>query len=169
MSATCSASNAVWGDDGRTEPVARNDIVGDNGGMPGTTTDRPEHLHAPTAASATPAYAAGRDPLSAMRVQYLVDAFGGAGLAAVIGVNRSQPTRWAKGDEHPGPAAAPLIIDLEHILARARLVWGDPSALTWLESPNSFLEGSRPLDVLRTAGPGIVLEALDAEEWGGAA
>lgn len=42
------------------------------------------------------------------------------------------------------------------------------AAHTWLESPNSFLEGARPLDVLRLRGPAPVLEALDAEAWGGA-
>lgn len=109
------------------------------------------------------------DPLSAIRVKYLADAFGGAGLAAIVGVNRSQPTRWIKGDERPGPTAAPLLIDLEHVLARARLVWGETAARTWLESANVYLDGGRPIDVLQLSGPAPVLEALDAETWGGAA
>lgn len=66
------------------------------------------------------------DPLSAVRVKFLTDEFGGAALAAIVGVNRSQPSRWIKGEERPGPSAAPLLIDLEHVLARARLVWGEP-------------------------------------------
>jgi hypothetical protein len=109
------------------------------------------------------------DPLSASRVRYLVDIVGGAQLAAFVGVNRSQPSRWMKGEERPGPTAAPLLIDLEHVLARARLVWGDIAATTWLASANSYLDGARPIDVLQISGPAPVLQALDAETWGGAA
>lgn len=108
------------------------------------------------------------DPLASSRVRYLVEAFGGSRLAELTGVNRSQPTRWASGDERPGPAAAPLLIDLEHILAKARLVWGEHAAHTWLISANSYLNGARPLDALRMAGPAAVLDALDGEMWGGA-
>lgn len=103
------------------------------------------------------------DPLAPLRVSYLVDAFGGAAqLARIIGVNRSQPSRWISGEERPGGRTAPLIIDLEHVVSRARLVWGDPAATTWLESANSYLAGARPLDVLLSEGPGRVLDALDA-------
>ncbi|WP_137725155.1 antitoxin Xre/MbcA/ParS toxin-binding domain-containing protein [Prescottella subtropica] len=55
------------------------------------------------------------------------------------------------------------------VLARARLVWGEQAARTWLESANAHLAGARPIDVLHTCGPAPVLEALDAETWGGAA
>lgn len=109
------------------------------------------------------------DPLSASRVRYLADIIGGAQLAAFVGVNRSQPSRWIKGEERPSPTAAPMLIDLEHVLARARLVWGETAATTWLESANSYLDGARPIDVLQISGPAPVLEALDAETWGGAA
>jgi uncharacterized protein (DUF2384 family) len=99
----------------------------------------------------------------------MADIFGGTRLAELVGVHRSQPSRWIKGTERPGPAAAPILIDLEHVVARARLVWGETAAATWLESANSYLDGARPLDVLRLSGPSSVLEALDAETWGGAA
>lgn len=108
------------------------------------------------------------DPLSPARVRYLTDILGGAQLATLVGVNRSQPSRWMKGEERPGPTAAPLLIDLEHVLARARLVWGASAASTWLESANAYLDGARPIDVLQLSGPAPVLAALDAETWGGA-
>lgn len=108
------------------------------------------------------------DPLSASRVRFLAEIFGGAELARFVGVNRSQPTRWMSGEERPGPVVAPILIDLEHILARARLVWGAAAAATWLESANSFLDGARPIDVLLISGSAPVLEALDAETWGAA-
>ncbi|MGH3725742.1 MAG: antitoxin Xre/MbcA/ParS toxin-binding domain-containing protein [Mycobacterium sp.] len=103
------------------------------------------------------------DPLAPLRVSYLVDALGGATqLARIIGVNRSQPSRWISGEERPGGRAAPLIIDLEHVISRARLVWGEQAAATWLESASSYLGGARPLDVLLSEGPGRALDALDA-------
>lgn len=109
------------------------------------------------------------DPLAAARVRYLAEVIGGgAQLAALIGVNRSQPSRWMTGAERPGPVAAPLLIDLEHVVARARLVWGEAAAATWLVSANGYLGGARPIDVLQMSGPAPVLEALDAETWGGA-
>jgi hypothetical protein len=114
-----------------------------------------------------PRATAADDPLSASRVRVLVDAFGGKALAAIVKVSASQPTRWARGDERPGPRAAPFLIDLEHVLARARLVWGSDAAITWMSSPNTLLEGARPLDVLQSRGPSSVLDALDAETWGG--
>jgi hypothetical protein len=109
------------------------------------------------------------DPLATSRVRVLVDAFGGARLAKLLGVSASQPTRWVKGQERPGVAAAPLLIDLEHVLAKTRLIWGEEAAKQWLRSPNSYLEGARPLDVLHHRGPSAVLDALEAEMWGGAA
>jgi uncharacterized protein (DUF2384 family) len=101
-------------------------------------------------------------------VRYLANIIGGAQLAAVVGMNRSQPSRWMKGEERPGPIAAPILIDLEHVIARARLVWSAAAAATWLVSANSCLDNARPIDVLQINGPAPVLEALDAETWGGA-
>ncbi|MDP7739695.1 MbcA/ParS/Xre antitoxin family protein [Mycobacterium paragordonae] len=109
------------------------------------------------------------DPLAIQRVEYLSATFSRAELARWIGVSPSQTSRWASGKERPGPAAAPALIDLEHVYSRARLVWGEQAARIWLESPNVFLGGARPIDVLLTDGPARVLEALDAEMWGGAA
>lgn len=57
----------------------------------------------------------------------------------------------------------------EYVGARTRLVWGEAAARTWLKSPNAFLSGARPIDVLRVDGPARILEALDAEAWGEAA
>ena len=87
----------------------------------------------------------------------------------MLGVSASQTSRWASGQERPGVEVAPLLIDLEHVLARARLVWAEPAATTWLTSANAHLGGALPLAVLRADGPGPVLLALDAGAWGSAA
>lgn len=110
------------------------------------------------------------DPLAPQRTRWLSDAMGGSGaLAGMLGVSASQTSRWASGAERPGAAAAPLLIDLEHVLARTRLVWAEPAATVWLTSANAHLGGARPVEVLRLQGPGPVLEALDAAAWGAAA
>lgn len=122
-----------------------------------------------TAGAARTARVAADDPLSEQRVLFLANVFSRAQLAKWIGVSPSQTSRWASGEERPGPAAAPALIDLEHVYSRARLVWGGDSARIWMESANAFLGGARPLDVLLTDGAARVLQALDAEMWGGAA
>jgi len=110
------------------------------------------------------------DPLAPERTRWLADTVGGGGkLAAMLGVHASQTSRWATGQERPGARLAPLLIDLEHVLARVRLVWAEPAATTWMTSANAYLDGSRPVDVLALRGVGPVLEALDAGAWGGAA
>lgn len=110
------------------------------------------------------------DPLAPERTRWLADTVGGGSkLAAMLGVHRSQTSRWATGQERPGPRIAPLLIDLEHVLARVRLVWAEPAATTWMTSANAHLDGSRPVDVLALRGVGPVLDALDAGAWGGAA
>ena len=114
--------------------------------------------------------AAADDPLAPERTRWLADVVGGStALARMLGVSASQTTRWASGQERPGVVSAPLLIDLEHVFARIRLVWAEPAATTWLTSANAHLLGARPVDVLRLQGPGPVLEALDAATWGGAA
>lgn len=93
------------------------------------------------------------DPLAPVRVKRLVSIFGAVHLAAMLGVNRSQPTQWISGAERPGARTAPLFIDLEHIVARARLVWGDKAAVNWLNGTNSYLSGAKPIDVSQLEGP----------------
>jgi hypothetical protein len=127
-------------------------------------------MTAPARLHRTPRATPADDPLAPERTRYVAEAVGGgAKLARMLGVSPSQPSRWASGKERPGGQTAPLLIDLEHVLARVRLVWDGPSAVVWLESPNAYLAGARPIDVLRRQGPGRVLEALDATTWGGAA
>ena len=110
------------------------------------------------------------DPLAPQRTAWLAQVVGGGtSLARLLGVSASQTTRLASGEERPSAQSAPLLIDLEHVLARVRLVWDEPAATIWLESPNAYLAGAPPIDVLRLQGSGPVLDALDAEAWGSSA
>lgn len=135
----------------------------------------PEVVEPRPAPRKTAARAGGRskaadDPLAPERTRWLAEVVGGgARLAELLGVSASQTSRWAAGQERPGIQVAPLLIDLEHVLARVRLVWAEPAATTWMTSTNAHLGGARPVDVLRLHGPGPVLDALDVGAWGGAA
>jgi len=104
----------------------------------------------------------------AARTDELAKTLGGVtALARALGVSPSQPSRWKSGKEQPGPDAARRLIDLDHVVARALLVW-DPSVVpSWLRSANGHLGGQTPLGVLATRGPSEVLDALDAIEGGG--
>lgn len=100
---------------------------------------------------------------AAQRTEFLISAVGsGAALADVLGVARSQPTRWRKGQESPSPQTARELVDLDHVMARALMLFPQPVAMDWLTSANSYLDGSRPIDVLRTRGSSEIIDALDA-------
>jgi hypothetical protein len=105
----------------------------------------------------------GRLTQAQVRAGFLIDAFGSASaLADILGVSRSQPGKWRDGEEVPGPEASALIIDVDHVLARATLVWEPGVARRWLVGTEPFLGGARPIDVLRQRGSRDVVEALDA-------
>lgn len=85
-----------------------------------------------------------------------------AELAKVLRVSPSQPTRWIKGQETPNSENTRAIVDLEHVVARARMLWADDDVVnTWLTSSNGFLDGARPVDVITTQGSSPVIDALD--------
>ena len=97
------------------------------------------------------------------RTEFLISAIGsGTALAEVLGVARSQPTRWRQGQESPSPETARELIDLDHVMARALMLFPQPVAMDWLTSANSYLDEPRPIDVLRTRGSAEVIDALDA-------
>jgi uncharacterized protein (DUF2384 family) len=54
------------------------------------------------------------------------------------------------------------VADLDRVLAQALLLWDADTTVTWIESPNGFLGGARPIDVLAVRGSDEVLDALDA-------
>jgi len=106
-------------------------------------------------------------PLASERAQFLIQVFGGAAeLSRILGVSRSQPARWSKGQEQPSPDSARELLDLDHVVSRALLLWPARVAVDWLKSNNSYLEGARPVDVLRSRGSSEVIDALDAAAAG---
>lgn len=102
-----------------------------------------------------------------LKVELLIDALGSASaLADILGVSKSQPTRWRKGEERPSPEAKRFLLDLEHVISRAGQLYQKPVVLDWLRGSNVHLDGARPIDVLRLRGSTPVIDALDAELQG---
>lgn len=102
------------------------------------------------------------------RVREVAGALGSnANLAALLEISPSQPTRWIQGTERPSPANARAIIDLDHVIARANLLWQPGVVTSWLYGSNAFLEGARPVDVVKLQGATPVIAALDQELAGG--
>lgn len=101
-----------------------------------------------------------------LRAGQIVRALGNKRAAQLLGVSESQPSRWRNAQEVPSPQVAPALVDLDHIIARLQLVWDGAVIGDWLEGPNGFLEGARPIDVLLTHGSVPVLEAIEAEASG---
>ena len=72
--------------------------------------------------------------------------------------------QMARGNSDPTPAQARLILDLDHVVARACCIFAPVVAREWWFGHDSYLGGARPIDVLRLRGVSEVLDALDAAE-----
>lgn len=103
--------------------------------------------------------------LAATRTELLVQALGNVTrVAECLGVSRTVVSRWRAATLLPTLAQARLLVDLDHVMARASIIF-EPSAIwNWLTGPNSYLQGARPIDVLQIRGAGDVVRALDAAE-----
>ena len=97
------------------------------------------------------------------KTTYVIERVGGpTATARLIGVAKSQPSRWVTGQEAPSPRSRKRILDLDYVLSRLEDLYEPEVAARWLDSPNSFLDGARPVDVLLREGPAPVIEAVDA-------
>jgi hypothetical protein len=106
---------------------------------------------------------AGASYLPERRSEFVIRVLGNQRVADLLRVSKSQPSRWKSGEETPGPAAARRLVDLDHVLARLALVWDESLAADWLTTPNGFLEGATPMQVIESRGTAEVIEAIDAE------
>ncbi|WP_018178026.1 antitoxin Xre/MbcA/ParS toxin-binding domain-containing protein [Jongsikchunia kroppenstedtii] len=51
-------------------------------------------------------------------------------------------------------------------ITKARLIFGNKAAHSWLLGHNAYLGGARPVDAIHEGRMGAVMEALDGEMWG---
>lgn len=103
-----------------------------------------------------------------LRAQFVTEIAGGTRKAAdLLAVAPSQPSRWVSGESVPGPVQARMLVDIDHVLAHALLVWGDVRvARDWITTPNAHLDGMRPVEWIRAHGTSEVVDALRAEAAG---
>lgn len=103
-------------------------------------------------------------PRTAVRTAFLIDALGsGAEVARLLGVNRSQPSQWRSGKESPSPRTAQQLLDLDYVMAKALQIWPAETALEWFHGSNDYLDGARPIDVLKRRGTTEIIKVLDLE------
>ena len=91
----------------------------------------------------------------------IVEALGTNKAAGVLGVDRSQVSRWMSGDHLPGAEMGRRIVDLHDVLTRILRVYEREAAELWLTGSEPLLGGARPLDVLALEGAAPVIRALD--------
>jgi len=94
-------------------------------------------------------------------VERVVSALGSNTVADLLGVSRSQPSRWRRGEERISPANRARLADLDHVLNRLLQVLWPEEAGAWLTAVDPHL-GGRPVDVLSLRGSSPVIEAIDA-------
>lgn len=99
------------------------------------------------------------------RLRRLIDQLGNNGLAGLLDVNPSQPSRWRSGEERLGAESRRRLLDLDYVIGRLLEILPPRQAEIWLTSFNSHL-GARPVDVLHLRGAGPVIQAIDAEDQG---
>jgi uncharacterized protein (DUF2384 family) len=86
----------------------------------------------------------------------------GAALADLLGVNRSQVTRWLRG-AGIDPVNAERIDLLEMVWANVRRLYGPEAARSWLFGLNPHLGDRRPIDLVRAGRAEELLRAIRAE------
>lgn len=97
------------------------------------------------------------------RAELVVDILGNQRTADLLGVSKSQPSRWKSAKEAPSPSVARRLVDMDYVLGRLLLVWDESLVADWLTSPNGFLDGATPLEEIEANGPARVVEAIEAE------
>jgi hypothetical protein len=88
-----------------------------------------------------------------------------AELADWLGVDRSQLTRYKRGQQPRGEAAWRLL-GLDTVVAALRQVLEPGVIPDWLHGINAHLNHQRPLDVLRAGRLAEVIAAVEAERAG---
>lgn len=96
------------------------------------------------------------------KLQRLIGALGSNGAADLLGIDRSQLSRFARGKERISQELARRISDVEYVLERALQTMNEDVVGSWLTSPEPLLGERVPLNVLAREGPTPVVNALEA-------
>jgi hypothetical protein len=96
------------------------------------------------------------------KLERLIEALGSNGAADVLGIDRSQLSRCARGKEGISQELARRISDVEYVLDRALQTMNADAIGPWLTAPEPLLRDRVPLNVLAKEGPTPVVNALEA-------
>lgn len=91
----------------------------------------------------------------------VLKAMGTNAAARLLGVHRSQVSRWNAEKEPISSEMARRIVDLHDILTRILRVYDREIAAGWLVGSEPLLGGARPIDVLTLEGAAPVVRAID--------
>ena len=120
----------------------------------------------PRVAESAPAYLVGSGDASVRaRLGALIEVLGNNLVADLLGVNKSQPSRWRRGIEGIAATPARRILELDMVISRLLLLYPSDIALRWLDGNNPHV-GGRPIDVVKVRGPLAILPAIGAAEQG---
>lgn len=100
-------------------------------------------------------------------LERMVEAYGQAPVAALLGVDDSALTNWRRGKRAISPPMRVRILELHDVLSRVHQVFNPILASRWLMGHEPLLGGARPIDVLAQRGATPVVDALDALAAGG--
>ena len=102
------------------------------------------------------------------RATFVNEVAGGVHHAAdLLDVAPSQPSRWANGEASPSMEQATMLIDFDHVMSHALLVFAtDELVRDWLSTPNAHLDDARPVDSIRLHGTSEAVDTLRSEAAG---
>src|SRR5688572_20182265 len=100
---------------------------------------------------------------TARKVEALkVDFRSAAKLADMLGVSRSQVTRWLRG-AGIDPVNAEKVDLLELVWSNLLRIYAQDAALAWLFGVNPLLQDRRPIDLVRLGRTEELMKAIRAE------
>jgi hypothetical protein len=99
-------------------------------------------------------------PLETFALPLFIEAAGGEQRVAAL-IDRALAVRGGDRDS----ALETFALETRGVLEGATETWSFSSAVSWLRSSNTFLNGARPIDVLALEGSRSVVDAAYAAAW----
>lgn len=96
------------------------------------------------------------------RMQYFVNALGNEAAGALLGINGEEMLRIIAGDQEITHELSRRLLAVDHVLARALLVFAPAALIAWLHEPVRTFRGAKPVEVLAERGASPLLALLDA-------
>jgi hypothetical protein len=103
------------------------------------------------------------------KIVRLIDTYGVSGLASLLDVSKSQPSRWRAGKDRPSFESTRRIIDLDYVTSRLAEELTAYQLQEWFAGPNPHLAWSTPAVVFTHFGIHRLEPAIQAIEVGASA